>query len=195
MAHRLATEYVNAKMQMTDIQMNQFLQNTVPLQVNFRVKVIDGGGQEIVIDDDSGEEVHLSFERKNGMFVCVLSCRLITPRLTNTVRKLFSAYKGSGKVNRIYNGFIMSYDYLEGTVRRISQLTDGSCTLVYEYKNTAGELQRLYESREAEVEIDTIRGHINCLLDQRLAAAGPTAIQSIDEQLRSYNQQLFMLEA
>lgn len=195
MAHRLATEYVNATMQMTDVQMNQFLQSTMTSQVNFRVKVMDGGGQEIVLEDESGEEVHLPFERKDGFYVCELSCRLVTLQLTNTVRKLFSAYKGSGKVNRIYRGFIMSYDYHEGNVKRIAQLAEDACSLVYEYKNTTGELQRLFNSNETEREIESIHQNINDLLDQRIAALTASVIESIDTQLRQYNQRLFVLEA
>ncbi|MFC7678072.1 non-ribosomal peptide synthetase module [Paenibacillus sp. GCM10028914] len=195
MAHRLATEYVNATMQMTDVQMNQFLQSTVISQINFRVKVTDGGGQEIVLEDESGEEVHLPFEREDGFYVCELSCRLVNPKLTNAVRKLFSAFKGSGKVNRIYRGFVMSYDYHEGTVKRIVQLAEDACSLVYEYKNTMGELQRLFNSNETEREIESIQRNINDLLDQRIAAVTPSIIERIDEQLRQYNQRLFVLEA
>lgn len=195
MAHRLATEYVNATMQMTDVQMNQFLQSTIASQINFRVKVMDGGGQEIVLEDESGEEVHLPFERKDGFYVCELSCRLVTPELTNAVRKLFSAFKGSGKVNRIYRGFIMSYDYHEGTVQRIAQLAEDACSLVYEYKNTTGELQRLFNSNETEREIESIHRNINDLLDQRIATVSRSMIEHIDEQLRHYNQRLFVLEA
>lgn len=195
MAHRLATEYVNATMQMTDVQMNQFLQSTITSQINFRVKVMDGGGQEIVLEDESGEEVHLPFERKDGFYVCELSCRLVTPQLTNAVRKLFSAFKGSGKVNRIYRGFIMSYDYHDGIVERIEQLAEDDCSLIYEYKNTAGELQRLYNSNETEKEIESIHLRINDLLDQRIAAVTMSSIESIDEQLRKFNQRLFVLEA
>ncbi|WP_422660147.1 non-ribosomal peptide synthetase module [Paenibacillus sp. EC2-1] len=195
MAHRLATEYVNATMQMTDVQMNQFLQSTIASQINFRVKVMDGGGQEIVLEDESGEEVHLPFERKDGFYVCELSCRLVTSELTNAVRKLFSAYKGSGKVNRIYRGFIMSYDYHEGAVKRIAQLAEDACSLVYEYKNTTGELQRLFNSNETEREIESIQRNINDLLDQRITTVSPCIIERIDEQLRNYNQRLFVLEA
>ncbi|WP_106768525.1 non-ribosomal peptide synthetase module [Paenibacillus faecalis] len=196
MAHRLATEYVNAIMQMTDVQMTQFLQSTIASQINFRVKVMEGGGQEIVLEDESGEEVHMPFElRGDGLYVCELSCRVITPHLTNAVRRIFTAFKGSGKVNRIYRGFIMSYDYLGGAVRRITQLSEDGCSLVYEYKDTAGELQRLYNSNETEKEIESIHRNINDLLDQRIAAVAVSDIGNIDEQLRKYNQRLFVLEA
>ncbi|OOC58319.1 non-ribosomal peptide synthetase module [Paenibacillus ihbetae] len=196
MAQRLATEYVNATMQMTDVQMDRFLQGTHALRVSSRVKVMDGGEHEFVLEDESGEEVHLPFERKNGLYVCELSCRLVTPHLADAVRKLFTAFKGSGKVNRIYRGFTMSYDYHVGTVHRITQMTGNESIVIYEYKNTAGELQRLFNSKEAEKEIESIQQNINFLLDQRIAAGNDMLkIQSIDEQLRSYNQRLFVLEA
>lgn len=196
MAQRLATEYVNATMQMTDIQMDQFLQYTQAFRVTNRVKVMDSGEQEFVLEDESGEEVHLPFERKNGLYVCELSCRLVTPHLTNAVRKLFAAFKGSGKVNRIYRGFTMSYDYHAGTVHRITQVAGNDSIVIYEYKNTAGELQRLFNSNEAEKEIESIQHHINVLLDQRIAAGNDKLItKTIDERLRRFNQRLFVLEA
>lgn len=196
MAQRLATEYVNATMQMTDIQMDQFLQFNQAFRVSNRVKVMDSGEQVFVLEDESGEEVHLPFERKNGVYICELSCRLVTPHLTNAVRKLFAAFRGSGRVNRIYRGFTMSYDYHEGTVHRITQITGNESIVIYEYKNTTGELQRLFNSNEAEKEIESIQHHINVLLDQRIAAGGNTFItMTIDERLRKYNQRLFVLEA
>lgn len=196
MAQRLATEYVNATMQMTDVQMNQFLQSAHAFRVGSRVKVMDGGAQELVLEDESGEEVHLPFERKNGLYVCELSCRLVTPHLTNAVRKLFAACKGSGRVNRIYRGFTMSYDYRYGTVHRITQVSGNDSIVIYEYKNTAGELQRLFNSKEAEKEIEAIQLNINVLLDQRIAAGDDQRmIQAIDERLRRFNRRLFVLEA
>lgn len=195
MANRIATEYVKATMQMTDNQMDQFLQRTTASQIQHRVKVMDGGGQEIVLEGDSGEEVHLPFQLKDGMYVCELSCRLVTPSLTNAVRNIFAAHKGTGRVNRIYRGFIMSYDYQNGTVQRISQWTEDSCSVVYAAKNTAGELQLLFNSDTAEREIEVVRRKVNELLDQRLAAAGTPQTEEIDEALRQCHRRLFVLEA
>ncbi|MBO2943957.1 non-ribosomal peptide synthetase module [Paenibacillus sp. F411] len=195
MAHKIATEYVNATMQMTDVQMDQFLQGKRGSTLQMRVGVLEGGGHAIMLEDESGEEVHLPFERRNGMYVCELSCRLVTPKLTNEVRKLFAAFKGSGRVNRIYRGFTMSYDYHEGTVQRIAQLADGECSLVYEHKDTAGELERLFQSHAAEVEIKVIQDRVNALLDERLKSTSMTHTRNIDEQLRLYNHRLFILEA
>lgn len=196
MAQRLATEYVNATMQMPDVQMDQFLKCTSAFRVSCRVKVLDAGEHEIVLEDESGEEVHLPFERRNGLYICELSCRLAAPRLTNAVHKLFAAYKGSGTVNRVYHGFVMSYEYLNGIVQRITQVAGNDSIVIYEYKNTAGELQRLFNSTEAEKEIERIHRHINELLDARIIAGSDRSrVMQIDEQLRSYNQRLFVLEA
>ena len=65
MAQRLATEYVNATMQMTDIQMDQFLQYTQAFRVTNRVKVMDSGEQEFVLEDESGKK-----------FICPLNARM-----------------------------------------------------------------------------------------------------------------------
>lgn len=195
MANRIATEYVKATMRMTDIQMDQFLQHTTAYQVQHRVKVMDSGGQEIVLEGDSGEEVHLPFKLKDGMYVCELSCRLVTPSLTNAVRSLFAAHQGTGRVNRIYRGFMMSYDYQDGTVQRITQCTEESRSVVYAAKNTAGDLERLFLNDMAEREIEGVRCKINELLDQRLASAGSPEIEGIDKELRDCHKRLFVLEA
>ncbi|OZB91125.1 non-ribosomal peptide synthetase module [Paenibacillus sp. XY044] len=195
MAQRLATEYVKTTLQMTEQQLNQFLHSAESCHVHPYVKVLDGGGQEIVLEDESGEAVHLPLERKGSLYICELSCRLVNPHLTNAVRKLFVACKGDGIVNRIYQGFTMMYYYEKGSVRKIAEVTTAQSKLVYEYKHTTGELQRMFQLTEVEQEITRLYQDINFLLDERNKAVTPEQIAVIDERLRLTTHKWFTLEA
>ncbi|HEY2495392.1 MAG TPA: non-ribosomal peptide synthetase module [Paenibacillus sp.] len=195
MAQRLATEYVKATVQLTELQMKQFLHSAESYHVHSLVKVIGSGEQEIVLEDMNGEEVHLPIVCKDGVYVCELSCRLVNPRLTNAVRKLFVAFKGDGMVNRIYQGFTMMYYYEQGSVRRIAEITPKGSRLVYEYKNTVSDLEQLYQCTEAENEISLLYRDINFWLDQRNKAVSNEDITNIDEMLRLHSNKLFILEA
>ncbi|MFD3260643.1 non-ribosomal peptide synthetase module [Paenibacillus lentus] len=195
MAQRLATEYVNASLRLSEVQMSQFIHKVYDPHVRQRVKVLDNGGQEVVLEDDSGEEVHLPFDRKDGYYVCELSFRLEKPHLTNVMRLLFAAFKGSGMVTRIYNGFMMMYYYQEGRVRKIVEYSRDSYKLVYEHKDTVGELQRIYRNNDVEREIERIHREVNVLLDQRFVAQDSASVQRIDGELRKHTRRLFALEA
>ncbi|MDU2241021.1 MAG: non-ribosomal peptide synthetase module [Paenibacillus sp.] len=194
MAQRLATEYVNASMRLTEVQMSQFVHKVYDPHVRQRVKVLDNGGQEVVLEDDGGEEVHLPFERVDGYYICEMSFRLEKPHLTNVMRLLFAAFKGSGMVTRIYNGFMMMYYYQEGRVRKIVEYSRESYKLVFEYKDAAAELQQIYRNNDVELEIARIRKDINALLDKRFIA-GEADVDRIDDELRHCSRRLFVLEA
>ena len=194
MAQRLATEYVKATLTLTEYQMHQFLHAAEDPRVQHRVKVLENGGQEVVLEDMTGEEVHLPFELKDGFYVCEMSCRLINQDLTKMVRKLFVTFKGHGIVHRIYNGFTMVYLYNSGAVCKIVEKTKEGSKLVFEYKNTVGELERLYQAQDVEKEISTIYEEINGLLDQRNRTVNVAEIEQIDLQLRVKSNRFFMLE-
>ncbi|MDR0267736.1 non-ribosomal peptide synthetase module [Paenibacillus sp.] len=195
MAQRLATEYVKATLQMTELQLNQFMHSAECYHTRVIVKVLDSGGQEIVLEDESGEEVHFPLESKDGQYFCELSCRLVNTRLTNLVRKLFVACKGAGVVNRIYRGFTMVYFYENGSVRKIVEFTPSHTKLVYEYKHTAGELQRVYQLNDVEHEISQLYQDIDYWLDERNKAETIQQIARIDEMLRQGAAKWFALEA
>jgi hypothetical protein len=192
---RLATEYVNATMQLTEFQMNQFLLTADTCFVTHRVKVLGAGEQEVVLEAAGGEEVYLSFARIGGFYVCVLSCRVVNPHLNNVIRKLFITYKGTGTMNRIYKGITMMYDYEQGSVRRISEVTAGGCKLVYQHKQSAAEMLRLYQSDLIEREIEGLRQRVDELLDRRNAAECEMEIREINHDLKAISLQLFVLEA
>lgn len=195
MAQRLATEYVNATMQMTEFQMNQFLLTADTCYISHRVKVLGGGEQMIVLEEAGGEEVRLSVERKGGIYLCTLSCRVVNPHLNNAVRKLFVTYKGTGTVNRIYHGFTMIYYYERGSVRRISELTSAGSKLIYQHKHSLSEMINLYKSDAIEREIDELRQRVDSLLDQRNALRSVENLCDIDKELVLITQRLLFLEA
>ncbi|MCM3041914.1 non-ribosomal peptide synthetase module [Paenibacillus motobuensis] len=195
MAQRLATEYVNASLRLSEAQMSQFVHKVYDPHVRQKVKVLENGSHEVVLEDDGGEEVCLPFDRRDGYYVCELSFRLEQPHLTNVMRLLFSAFKGSGLVTRVYSGFMMMYYYQEGRVRKIVEYSRDSYKLVFEHKDTAGRLQRLYHNNDVEQEISGIQESINALLDSRFVTNDPVVVNQIDDQLREHSRRLFVLEA
>ncbi|WP_410514267.1 non-ribosomal peptide synthetase module [Paenibacillus sp. BR2-3] len=192
---RLATEYVNATMQLTEFQMNQFLLSADTCYISHRVKVLGAGEQEVVLEAAGGEEAHLPFALIGGFYICELSCRVVNPHLNNAIRKLFITYKGTGTVNRIYKGITMVYYYEQGSVRQISEVTASGNKLVYQYKYSAAEMLRLYQSDGIEREIEGLRRKIDILLDMRNRADSESDLREIDCDLEAVTQRLFQLEA
>ncbi|WMT40141.1 non-ribosomal peptide synthetase module [Paenibacillus sp. D2_2] len=195
MAQRLATEYVNASLRLSEVQMSQFVHKVYDPRVRQKVKVLENGSHEVVLEDDGGEEVCLPFDRRDGYYVCELSFRLEQPRLTNVMRLLFSAFKGSGLVTRIFNGFMMMYYYQEGRVRKIVEYSRDSYKLVFEHKDAEGNLQQMYHNNDVEQEISRIHESINALLDSRFITNDSVVVNQIDDQLREHSRRLFALEA
>ncbi|WP_341348352.1 non-ribosomal peptide synthetase module [Paenibacillus sp. FSL H3-0469] len=195
MAQRLAMEYVNATMQMTEFQLNQFLLTADTSYISHRVKVLGAGEQEIVLEEAGGEEVHLSFERKGGIYMGSLSCRVVNPHLINAVRKLFFMYKGTGTVNRIYKDLTMMYYYEGGSVRRISEVRPEGIKLIYQHKYSVAEMLAVFKRQRVEGEIEQLRQEINRLLDLRNRSQQQAVINEVDERLAEAAGRLFRLEA
>ncbi|MNZ82985.1 hypothetical protein D3C78_1017010 [compost metagenome] len=196
MAKRLATEYVNAKLQLTNEEMVKFIGLFEEQQIRLEVLVLDNGNQELVLEDAAErEEVRLTFERQKDYYVCVLSCRLVGPRLTNAMRKAVSAFRGSAIVNRIYSHYTMIYHYRNGSVQKIIESTKAGERIVFEYKDTLGQLERVYQSRLIEREIGLLSGAVNELLDLRNQTKDAAEIGKIDERLTELTRKLFILEA
>jgi hypothetical protein len=195
MAHRLATEYVKTCLQLTEAEMFSFIQMFVDQQVTLQVKVLENGNQEIVFQDDEGQEIVLSFEQKSGKYVCMGSCRLSNTRLANLMRNAVSEFKGSAIVNRIYSTYTMIYFYEHGAVVKIVEAKGQNENIIYEYKNTLGQLEQMFLKREVEREIEGIHHHINRLLDLRNVLHEQDIRKQIDGRLSQLTQRLFMLEA
>lgn len=196
MAQRIATEYVNASLQLTADEMSGLIRFFEEQHIKQQVLVLDNGNHEMVLEDDAGrEEVRLTFERQQDRYVCVMSCRLIHPKLTNAMRKAVSVFRGDAIVNRIYPNYTMNYIYEQGAVRKIVEYAGGNTRVVFEYKDTIGQLEAQFRITDVEQEIVILQGAINQLLDLRNQCKDKEQIAVIDERLRSHTRSLFLLEA
>lgn len=195
MAQRLATEYVKTCLTLTEAEMIQFIQMFDGQVSDVQVRVHGNGHREILLRDNAGEEVVLKFEKRRSRYVCEGSCTVSNPKLSNLIRKAVSQFKGDAIVNRIYPAFTMNYVYKRGSVVKISEIVSGEIKLVYEYKDTVGQLERLYRQQHVELEISKVYTRINELLDERNRSASLEERRTVDHQLSKLSHKLFELEA
>ncbi|UQZ86723.1 hypothetical protein SK3146_06016 [Paenibacillus konkukensis] len=196
MAKRLATQYVKTCLQLTEAEMAMFIQLFVDHQASLQVKVLENGNQELVLlDNESGKEIVLPFEREMNTYVCRGTCSITDKNLVNTMRKAVSTFKGSATVHRIYETYTMIYEYEHGSVVKIVERKGQSDRVIYEYKDTAGMLERLFRKDGVEQEIQSIKIQINQMLDLRNDMGDPAVREQIDDRLYQLTHRLFVLEA
>ncbi|MFC4600425.1 non-ribosomal peptide synthetase module [Cohnella hongkongensis] len=196
MAQRVATEYVNANLQLTEAEMSELISICELQQLHLQVFVLENGNQEVVLEDESGgESIRLNFERVNGQFRCALTCRVVHPKLTNALRKLVATFHGDAVVNRIYEGFTMIYHYIQGKVARIVECKGTVLRTVFEHRDTVGRLESLFHLLSVEEEIARLRHSVNDLLDLRNQTEDSELIGEIDRSLKYHSRLLFALEA
>ncbi|CAG7630884.1 hypothetical protein PAESOLCIP111_03240 [Paenibacillus solanacearum] len=195
MAMRLATEYVKTCLQLTEAEMAVFTQMFVDHEASLQVKVYENGNQEIGFRNESGQEITLSFEKQANLYVCQGTCRLTDNKLVNLMRKAVSLFKGDAIVHRIYTGYTMVYTYKQGAVVKIVERSEAGDKIVFEYKNTLGQLEQMFHKNEVEQEIGRIKAQINSLLDLRNVMQEPAISEQIDERLQKLTHRLFVLEA
>jgi hypothetical protein len=149
-----------------------------------------------VFENASGTDaLVLTFERRLGIYVLEGSCRFTDLKLANAMRKAVSQFRGDAVVNRIYEFHTVQYHYRSGTVIRILERSKCSERLIYEHKDTIGELTRTFRNESVEAKIQAARLEINELLDQRNVASNAEALRVIDAELKRLSHQLFVLEA
>jgi hypothetical protein len=196
MAHRVATEYVNANLTVSEAEMPRLIALCETQQLHLQVFVLDNGNQEVVLGDDAGgESIRLTFERSQGNYRCRLTCRVVRPKLANTLRIMVSSFKGDAVVNRIYEGFTMVYHYMQGSVVRIVECSASGIRSIYEYKDTVGRLEAQFQLSAVEQEIGRLRESVNELLDRRNHLHDAATVSEIDEHLKYHSRMLFFLEA
>lgn len=195
MAMRLATEYVKTCLQLTEAEMAVFTQMFVDHEASLQVKVFENGNQEVVFQSESGQEIALSFEKQANLYVCQGTCRLTDNKLVNLMRKAVSTFKGDAVVHRIYSAYTMVYTYKQGAVVKIVEQSVSGEKVVFEYKNTIGQLEQMFQKNEVEQEIGRIKAQINSLLDLRNAMQEPAISEQIDGRLQKLTHRLFVLEA
>jgi len=194
MARRLATEYVKASLQLTEAQLTRFVQSLAKQSIVGRVKVLENGNQEVVLEDGQGDEIIFLFEKQGNRYVCVTSCRLVHPKLTQVMHKLVATFRGEAVVNRIFAGFTITYYYADGAVRKIVEQKEEP-RVIFEHKDTVQDLHNMYRNEHVEIQIASIKERINNLLDKRNRSLSADEVQAVDQQLTALAKQLFILEA
>ncbi|MCM3293651.1 non-ribosomal peptide synthetase module [Paenibacillus sp. MER 180] len=194
MARRLATEYVKASLQLTEAQLTRFVQSLAKQSIVGRVKVLENGNQEVVLEDGQGDEIIFLFEKQGNRYVCVTSCRLVHPKLTQVMHKLVATFRGEAVVNRIFAGFTITYYYADGAVRKIVEQKEEP-RVIFEHKDTVQDLHNMYRNEHVEIRIASIKERINNLLDKRNRSLSADEVQAVDQQLTALAKQLFILEA
>jgi hypothetical protein len=111
------------------------------------------------------------------------------------MRKAVSEFKGSAIVNRIYSTYTMIYFYELGAVVKIVEAKGTNENVIYQYKDTLGQLEQMFHKQEVEREIEGVHHQINRLLDLRNALQEPDIRSQIDVRLSQLTQRLFLLEA
>lgn len=196
MAQRLATEYVKTCLQLSEAEMIKFTQLFSEHQIVLQMKVFENGNKEMVFhDEESNEEIVLTFERKTGGYVSDYTCRLNDSKLTNVMRKAVTAFKADAIVNRIYSHYTIVYHYTKGTVVKIVEVKGWREKVIYEFKDSTGKLEHMYQKQNVESEIKSIHSEIDDLLDLRIQSQEKSTHLDIDHRLQVLNHKLFVLEA
>lgn len=196
MAQRVATEYKKLVLELSTLQLQSFIGMFECAEYGTQVRVFENGETEVVLLD-KGRELPLSFKLiAHDMYTCEGQYKIHDAKLANQMRLAVRKFKGSGIAHRLYPTYTMVYEYEGGRVMKIVEQREGQEKLVFEYKDTLGDMQRLFEACGVEDEIAWSRLHIDQLLDLRnnRAASGlPTA--EIDRKLAELSKQLFVMEA
>lgn len=196
MAKRLATEYVKACLQLSEAEMSSLMGMLTELQIHPMVKVLENGSQEVAfMDETTGEDVVITFEKKSGVYVMNGGFRITSLKLADVLRKTIIRCRGDAVVHRIYVGFTMAYHYLQGAVVKIVELSGTGERIVFELKDTLGKMEALYRKTDVEQEIRALQHEINLLLDQRVLTKDAVVQSHIDRNLAELTHRLFVLEA
>lgn len=195
MAQRVATEYKNVVLELKPTELQSFITLFNTPDFHPEVRVFENGETELVLHDN-GQEIPLTFKWMGTHYHFEGAYTIYNLKLANQMRIAVRQFRGTAIAHRVFSGYTMIYYYLDGTVIRIVEEKKGVLTLVFEYKDTAGELQRLYESRGTEYEISWIRVYIDQLLDLRNRRGVINAsTNEIDHRLQELAHRLFVLEA
>ena len=191
MAKRLATHYEFLKLELTPSQMELMIQFFENQQSTTQICVLDNGDTELTLQDED-QVIPLTFQPYGHQYIFEGSVMVKDIKLANVIRKTIQEYHGHARVQRIYETYSMQYDYAYGNVVKIQEFRNGEVRLVFEYKDTLGELTRLYYAQGVEDEIAWVRLQIDQLLEQRNKGF---YIDEIDATLKRLAQELFVLEA
>ncbi|GAB7387691.1 hypothetical protein BSNK01_15280 [Bacillaceae bacterium] len=196
MARRLATEYIEAYLELNEQQLDEFIRMFQDNDIRIEDRVLENGDRHIFLYDRK-DAIPLTF-RYNGRFYEFFgSCRIEDHEIAGVIQKAMKDFGGYAVVHRIYRGFTMEYHYKHGRVVKIIEVSKKNRRLVYEYKDVAGKLEQLYRRNDAENEIEQIKEEVDRLLDERLLSKGTSRerVRDIDRKLKDLSHRLFVLEA
>lgn len=196
MAQRVATEYKKLVLELSTLQLQSFIEMFEHAEYGTHVRVFENGETEVVLLD-KGRELPLSFKLiGHDMYTCEGQYTIHDAKLANQMRLAVRKFKGCGIAHRLYPTYTMVYEYEAGRVKKIVEQREGQEKLVFEYKDTLGDMQRLFEACGVEDEIAWSRLQIDQLLDLRnKRAAQCLSTAEIDRRLAELSKQLFVLEA
>jgi hypothetical protein len=193
MAQRIATEYKQIQLELTNQQLQAFINFFKAKNFPTEVRVFDNGDTEFILFD-KGSEIPLAFRNIGYLFHYEGSYVIKDTELASTMQKAVHDFKGHALVHRIYDNYVMEYHYQYGNVTKIIERKSSGSRLVFEYNDPALHLSLLFAEQGVEDEIAWIKLQIDMLLDQRTRAKG-VMLRSIDEKLRELTKELFIAEA
>lgn len=193
MAQRIATEYKQIELELTNQQLQAFINFFKAKNFPTEVRVFDNGDTEFILFD-KGSEIPLAFRNIGYLFHYEGSYVIKDTELASTMQKAVHDFKGHALVHRIYDNYVMEYHYQYGNVTKIIERNGSGSRLVFEYNDPALHLSLLFAEQGVEDEIAWIKLHIDMLLDQRTKAQG-AMLRFIDEKLRELTKELFIAEA
>lgn len=193
MSRRLATEYKNIVLSLNEAQWTSFLQQ---LRQHIRVteKVIAEGEMKLSLESDQDHFIfHASFD---GDCYHLSGNGILQSRdLSELLRKLMAESKGEALVHRIFQSFIIEYNYEFGTVASIRELQGENQDVIFENRDLSFTLQKIFHNQQVEQEITQLKDHVNDLLDERNLVDSKERIQEIDQRLLVHAKRLQQLEA
>lgn len=211
MAHRLATEYIESRLEFSKQEMKKL----------FRILQTNGITYDVVGGDDDIRAIHvqkdqdhmlLTFAMDQDRYVFQGSFRLKQRELVNAMREIVAHFKGNAIVKRIYDHFAISYHYEFGAVVKIVEHGQDRDHVIFERKHQNGEfipthqretstqiqLEKLFAKTDVELRIETIRMEIDQFLDIRnRLKTSQVRVQrdAIDKRLKALSKELLVLEA
>src|SRR5699024_3786409 len=153
--------------------------------------VLDNSDTELILQDKD-QVIPLTFRADGYHYVFEGSVMIKDVNLANLIRKTIKKYKGHARAQRIYESVTMQYDYAYGIVVKIQELREGQVRLIYEFKDSLGELKQLYHAQGVEDQIAWVKPQIDQLLEQRNQGSH---LEEIDAALQRLAHELFILEA
>jgi hypothetical protein len=193
MAVRLATEYKQMELDLSSQQLQEFMDRFKTNDFRTKARVFENGDTEFILFDE-GTEIPLAFRNMGSFFKYEGSYTIKNWKLAHAIQKAVRDFEGHALVHRVYNKYVIEYQYEHGNVVQIKEFQDGKQRVIYQYNNQLDQLNHLLKQQVIEDQIGWVRLQVDMLLDQRLKVH-KTDSYLIDKQLQKLTKELFILEA